>query len=209
MKKLIKYYIMSFVFILLLIPNLTISSFYFNKIYTIENLIIDKKTSVAIVFGAGVIKKNPSAIFEDRLLVAKNLYDKNIISKILISGDNSKPNYNEPLTGKNFLLKNNVKEKDIILDFAGLRTYDTCVRANKIWDIEKAYLITQKFHLSRALFICNNTNVKSVGVSASLRSYKDHYKNIVRETLAQQKAFYEVYFFPHNPKFLGKKESLE
>lgn len=209
MRKSIKYYIMSLIFILLIIPNLTISGFYFNKIYTTENLAIDKEKSIAIVFGAGVVNKNPSAIFEDRLMVAKNLYDRNIVSKILISGDNSKVNYNEPLIGKNFLLEKNIDDDDIILDFAGFRTYDSCLRSNKIWDVKKAYLVTQSFHLSRALFICNNNNIESVGVSASLRPYKDHYKNIIRETLAQQKAFYEVLFFPHQPKFLGEKESID
>ncbi len=210
-------------FILLLIsaviisPNIYILYFSYFKIYTLESVslqyslpekYIPEDISVAIVFGAGVLRSGPSDIFANRLDVAFHLYEMKRIEKILISGDNAKNNYNEPESGKKYLIEKGVKKSDIVLDYAGFRTYDTCVRANKIWNIQKAFLVTQKFHLFRAIFTCEKNGITSLGVSSSLQSYRSHWKNVFRETLAQQKSFYEVLFFPHNPKFLGEKEEL-
>ena len=178
------------------------------KIHSLPEKFIDDDVHIAIVFGAAAWKTGPSDVFKDRLLVASKLYTSGQINTIVISGDNSKENYNEPESGKKYLLWRGVAEKDIVLDYAGFRTYDTCVRANKIWGIEKAILITQQFHLSRAIFTCEKNGIESYGVSSSLQVYRNHWKNLLRETLAQQKAFYEVLFFPHDPKFLGEKEEL-
>ncbi len=166
------------------------------------------ETNVAIVFGAAAWNSGPSDIFAERLTVAQKLYEAGDITKILISGDNGKSQYNEPETGKKYLIKKGVKPEDIVLDYAGFRTYDTCARASKIWDIKNAYLVTQEFHLSRAIFTCEQFGISSIGVSASNTTYRNHWKNLLRETLAQQKAFYEIFFFRHDPKFLGEKEIL-
>ena len=78
----------------------------------------------------------------------------------------------------------------------------------KIFGVEEAYLITQEFHLPRALFLCEHFGIKSQGISASLQDYTGTLKNFIREMLAHQKAFYEIYLFPHEPKHLGKKEFI-
>ncbi len=166
----------------------------------------DKK--VAIVFGAAARGGYPSDIYADRLRVAAELYFQQKIQKILISGDNRVDDYNEPQAGKSFLQAKGVPESDIILDYAGLRTHDTCVRAKKIFGVNEAYLVTQEFHLPRALFLCEHFGIQSHGVSASLQGYRGTLTNLIRESLAHQKAFYEVYFFPHDPKHLGKKEFI-
>ncbi len=163
---------------------------------------------VAIVFGAAVWKTGPSDVFAERLMVAQKLYESGSVTKILISGDNGKLQYNEPETGKKYLIEKGVKEEDIVLDYAGFRTYDTCARATKIWNIKKAYLITQKFHLPRAIFTCEAFGISSVGVYSHLKEGQYFWNNIQREILAQQKAFYEVLFFEHDPKFLGEEEEL-
>ncbi|HIQ57711.1 TPA: YdcF family protein [Candidatus Gracilibacteria bacterium] len=166
------------------------------------------ETDVAIVFGAAAWKNGPSDAFADRLKIAQKLYESRNIKKILISGDNGKLQYNEPETGKKYLIEKGVKSEDIVLDYAGFRTYDTCARASKIWNIKNAYLVTQEFHLSRAIFTCEQFGISAIGVSASTQVYKNHWKNLFRETLAQQKAFYEVLLFKHDPKFLGNIEQL-
>lgn len=212
-----KKFLLFILFIIAIFPNFYILNFSYFKIHTLESVYIQhslpevyipEDISVAIVFGAAAWEKGPSDVFADRLKVAYDLYVNKKVTKILISGDNSKENYNEPESGKKYLLWKGVKESDIVLDYAGFRTYDTCVRANKIWRIEKAFLITQQFHLPRAIFTCRENGIESLGVSASLQPYRNHWKNIFRETLAQQKAFYEVLFFPHDPKFLGEVEEL-
>ncbi len=163
---------------------------------------------IAIVFGAAAWGDRPSHVFEDRLQVAADLYHAHKIQKILVSGDNGHEDYNEPQAGKKFLLSQDIPEEDIVLDYAGFRTYDTCVRAKKIFGINDAYLVTQGFHLPRAVFLCEQFGIHSQGVSATLRPYRGDIKNYIRETLAQQKAFYETYIFRHDPKFLGKEEHI-
>lgn len=204
--------------LLLLIPPIFIWWTTHLHVYSVESIQqthsfdgrdIPENIEVGIVFGAAAWSTGPSDVFADRLAVAAKLYHAGVIQKILISGDNSKENYNEPETGKRYLIRDfAIPEDDISLDYAGFRTYDTCVRAHKIWDIDKAVLITQGFHLPRAIFTCQYNGIESVGVSASLQPYLGNIKNLIRESFAQQKAFYEVLFFPHDPKFLGDKESL-
>ncbi len=197
---------------ILLFPNIYILINGYKNIYTLSDKEIVfhnfNTTDVAIVFGAAAWKSGPSDVFADRLKIAQKLYESGSIKKILISGDNGKLQYNEPETGKNFLIKKGVNAEDIVLDYAGFRTYDTCARASKIWNIKKAYLITQEFHLSRSVFTCEQFGIESIGVSSSLQNYRNHWKNLLRETFAQQKAFYEILFFRHDPKFLGNSEKL-
>jgi len=194
--------ILVFLVIVFLIPNICIMWKSFEKTSEIS----EKK--VAIVFGAAARFGKPSDIFADRLRVAERLYKQKKIQKILISGDNKTHDYNEPQAGKTFLIAHEIPKNDIILDYAGFRTYDTCMRAKKIFGVDEAYLVTQQFHLPRAIFLCEHFGIKSKGVSASLQNYRGMMKNLLRETLAQQKAFYEVYLFSHPPKFLGKEEFI-
>ena len=120
------------------------------KIYSIDSYIPPAK--VALVFGAAVNKDGyPSDALEDRLLTAAALYSSGTVEKILVSGDNiTDEYYNEPEAMKNFLLSLGVPEEVIKEDFAGARTYDSCIRAKEIWGIEQAILVTQEFHLPRS-----------------------------------------------------------
>ncbi len=167
------------------------------------------KAPVAIVFGAAVYSSGPSPIFSDRLTVAANLYKSGMVQRILVSGDNSEEYYNEPKAGKEFLLKKGIKEGDIILDYAGFRSYDTCIRAYKIFGVEEALLVSQEFHLPRVVFLCSHSGIKSTGISADMRAYSNMYKNYFREYLATQLGFYQVLWGDYEPKFLGKEEPID
>ena len=90
-----------------------------------------------------------------------------------MSGDNRFIDYNEPGAMQAFALELGIPEEDIVLDYAGRRTYDTCYRAGEIFQLETAILVTQEFHLPRALYICNVLDIKAVGVSADVRTYRD------------------------------------
>ena len=197
---------------LFFLPNLYFFLSSYSSIYSlteIEETETELNASVAIVFGAKVYSFGPSHAFSDRLSTAAELYEKGIVEKILISGDNGRDSYNEPESGMFFLTGTfNIPEGDIVLDYAGFRTYDTCVRAQKIWGIDSAILVTQAFHIPRAVFTCTVSGIESVGVKAVEYSYDRYWKNTLREFLAQQKAFYEVLFFPHDPKFLGETQEI-
>ncbi len=211
-KKRVLYFFLCIFFFVLFTPSVFLFLNAFGKIFEKEEISLfssegnDKK--VILVFGAGILGKNPSTIFSDRLIVASELYFSKKAKKILLSGDNSYQYYNEPESGKNFLKNLGIPPEDIILDYAGFRTHDSCARAKKIFGVSNAYLVTQKFHLPRAIFYCEQFGIKSIGVSSSLHSYQGTFKNYFRESLAHQNAFYEIFFFPHDPKFLGAEEFI-
>ncbi|QQR55343.1 YdcF family protein [Candidatus Peregrinibacteria bacterium] len=141
-----------------------------DKIFTVEQI---TEQPVAIVFGAGIGKNGgPSDALYDRLTVASQLYKAGKVSSILVSGDNSTEDYNEPEVMKNTLINAfAIPPNAITQDFAGRRTYDTCIRAKTLFGVEKAILVTQEFHLPRALYTCNSLGIESSGVSASLQPY--------------------------------------
>lgn len=153
---------------------------------------------VAIVFGAGLSEygQQPSAVLEDRILTAVELYNQGTIQKIIMSGDNRFEDYNEPQVMINFAREQGVRQNDLQADYAGRRTYDTCYRAKAVFGVHEAILITQEFHLSRALYTCNSLGVKSVGVVADRRLYEGIEFFQLRDTLALTKSFFDLYVSP-------------
>jgi SanA protein len=135
---------------------------------------VDQEPSarVAIVFGAGLQRDgSPSPVLRDRVEAAVQLYQAGKVEKLLMSGDNRFIDYNEPGAMRAFAVGLGVPEEDIVLDYAGRRTYDTCYRAKYIFQVNEAILVTQSYHLPRALFICSGVGIDAVGVSADLRTY--------------------------------------
>lgn len=170
-----------------------------NRIYTPETV---PYHPVAIVFGAGLTASGtPSDVLKDRLNVAADLYFSDRVDQILVSGDNPVDTYSEPDAMKDYLIQSGVAEADIVADYAGRRTYDTCARAQEIWDLDAAILISQGYHLPRAIFTCRKLGVESVGVSSSLQSYVYQEKYEFREILAIYKAVLDVYLL--KPDFIG------
>jgi SanA protein len=122
---------------------------------------------VAIVFGAQVKKDGtPSVVLRDRVETAVALYKIGKVEKLLMSGDNRFVDYNEPEAMRRYAMALGMPEADIVLDYAGRRTYDTCFRAKEIFGVGSAVLVTQRFHLPRALFLCNAFGIDAVGVEA-------------------------------------------
>jgi SanA protein len=142
---------------------------------------------VAIVFGAGLWRDGtPTPVLRDRVQTAANLYFDSKVEKLLMSGDNRTLDYNEPESMRQYALSLGVPDGAIVLDYAGRRTYDTCYRARDIFGVKSAILVTQGFHLPRALFLCNMLGVDGVGVPADLQYYRKASRAIweFREVLA-------------------------
>lgn len=171
-----------------------------NKIYALDKV---PEQEVAIVFGAGLKKDGtPSDALKDRLTVAAELYQAGSIQKILVSGDNRFENYNEPDVMSAYLQTQfGIPAEAIAEDYAGRRTYDTCIRAKTIWNVDAAILITQDFHLPRALYTCESLGIDSVGVSASLQPYLFQKWYHQRETLATLKMLWDLYLW--NPFYVS------
>ena len=159
--------------------------------------------NVAIVFGAGLTANDqPSDVLYDRLRVASELFHQGKVTTLLVSGDNRFEDHNEPEVMKKSLVDDfSVPEGAIVADYAGRRTYDTCIRAKTIWGVDRAVLVSQGFHLYRAIWTCEHMGIESSGISASLRPYIFGTQYKVREVLAIYKAFSDVYFL--SPAYIG------
>jgi SanA protein len=192
--------------LLMIAPRLITGIYTANRIYKEQDA---PRERVAIIFGAGLRRDGtPTAMLRDRVLTGADLYFSGKVEKLLMSGDNRFVNYNEPESMRQFALSVGVPEDAIVLDYAGRRTYDTCFRARAIFGIQHAVLITQKFHLPRAIFLCNTLGMNTIGVEAS-NCYWNGSPFVwdVREQLATIVAFLDLYVSNPSP-VLGRPEPL-
>ena len=191
----------------LTLPRLVTGLYSRSRIFTEADIPAKR---AAIVFGAGLWRDgSPTPVLRDRVITAANLYLDGKVEKILMSGDNSVVEYNEPFAMRDFALSLGVPEDDIVLDYAGRRTYDTCYRAKAIFGLTEAILVTQSFHITRAIYICNQLGVAALGVSAENQVYRRSsliYWNI-RESLATIAAFWDVHI-GHPVPVLGDHEPI-
>lgn len=151
---------------------------------------------VAVVFGAGLTRDgSPSQVLRDRVATAVDLYNAGKVEKLLMSGDNRFDNYNEPAAMRDYAVRLGMPEADIVLDYAGRRTYDTCYRAKAIFGVQQALLVTQAFHLPRAIFTCDALGLDAQGVIADRRAYRRGPMNYwkLREIPATAVAAWEVW----------------
>ena len=165
---------------------------------------------VAIVFGAGLWRDGtPTPVLRDRVQIAANLYFEGKVEKLLMSGDNRFVDYNEPESMRQYALSLGVPDEAIVLDYAGRRTYDTCYRARDIFRVDSAILVTQGFHLPRALFLCNMLGVDGVGVPADIQYYRKISRAIwgFREALATLDAINDIFYKRPLP-VLGNPEPI-
>jgi SanA protein len=161
---------------------------------------------VAIVFGASVWRSGqPSPVLKDRVETAVDLYKAGKVQKLLLSGDNRTVDYNEPAAMRQAAMQKGVPEQAIVLDYAGRRTYDTCFRARRIFEVKRAILVTQEFHLPRAIYLCQAFGIDSIGVTAEPNDYGA--VNLwwkLRETAASAAAWYDVNI-SHPTPVLGER----
>ena len=156
-----------------------------------------------LVLGAGVYRNGePSQVLKDRLINAKELYKSRKIARILLSGDHGQTNYDEVNNMRLWLTKQDVPDSVIFLDHAGFNTYSSIVRAKKVFLVDDVIIVTQRFHLYRAVFIARCFGLRAYGFSANLSKYKKADQFKIREYFALLKAGLEVLFRPQ-PKYLG------
>jgi SanA protein len=188
--------------------NLRVGSYSGGKIYrTVED--VPNEPRIAIVLGAKVWDDGSlSHALLDRVATAVDLYKAGKAKKLLMSGDNPTPEYDEPTAMKRYAMELGVPESDIVLDFAGRRTYDTCYRAKEIFEVKKAIIVSQEFHLPRSIYLCQNMEVDSIGIVANRRRYLGERYWAFREFFSVFSAWFEMNFVPFEP-IKGKKEPIE
>ena len=157
-----------------------------------------------IVLGAAVWGDKPSPMLEDRLLEGIELYQKGVSKKIIMSGDHGQNEYDEVNIMKQFAIEKGIPSEDIFMDHAGFSTYDSIYRAKEIFGAKKIIIVTQEYHLYRALHIANRLGIEAYGVGADPRQYVGAFNREVREILARNKDFVKCIIKP-NPKYLGDK----
>lgn len=207
-KKTGKLIFLIFLFILILViwsnyeVNKESNGFIYQDINQIPN------AEVALILGASVKpNKEMSDIFRDRVDTAIKLYENKKVSKIIVSGDHGKKYYDEVEAAKKYLLEKEIPPDDIFLDHAGFDTYDSLYRAKYIFNAQSMIVVTQNFHLPRAMFIAKKLGHNAYGFSADLHSYSGAEKMFIREIFADVKAYFDI-LLDEKPQFLGPKINL-
>ena len=190
MKKIFKY-ILIVLIVIILVP--VIINFY--VILSTKNRIVSGDSELLtdidyiVILVAGIRRGKPSPMLEDRLKTGISLYNNDISNKILITGDHMNDDYDEVTVMKNYLLEHGIPEEDIITDNYGISTYDSIYRVKNVYKSNKVVIVSQRYHLYRALFLSDNLDLKSYGVEADLRYYYGQWYREIREILARNKDF--------------------
>lgn len=153
--------------------------------------------SVAIVFGAGIRSDGrPTRVLEDRVRTATELYHAGSVDQILLSGATQRNDHHETDAMLELALQLDVPRENLWLDYEGTRTFETCARASALWSIKDAILVTQRFHLPRALLICDGMGMDAVGVAADRRTYSRSSMTFwqLREIPATLRALWDLNF---------------
>lgn len=174
-----------------------------------SNYIVDltdvPETDAILVLGAYVLPNGiVSTMLNDRLSVGYELYEQGKARKIIVSGDHGQKDYDEVNAMKSFLKEKGVLGQDIFMDHAGFSTYESIYRARDIFKVQKVTIVTQKYHLMRAVFIARELGLEAYGVASDRHDYGQvMVKYQMREMVARNKDFLWVKVFKPEPKFLG------
>ena len=169
-----------------------------NNIITIEEAKNLDDIDCILVLGAGVYENKPRPMLEDRILTGIDLYNNGVAKKIIMSGDHGQEDYDEVNVMKNYAVEKGINSSDIFMDHAGFSTYDSIYRLKEIFEVDKVVIVTQEYHLYRALYIAKNLGIEAYGVSSNLRDYPGQLKREVREILARDKDLVKVIFKPQS-----------
>jgi len=191
-------------FLLILLINHRVNKIAEGKLFTDIRSVPEK--DVAVVLGTSRYLTNgyENEFFKKRIDAAAELYLNGKVKKILVSGDNSIRSYNEPRDMRNALIERGVCAEDIVLDYAGFRTYDSMVRAKEVFGLNSFIVVSQEFHCERAIYIARSKDMLVTGYIAAdpiTRSTKTY----LREYPARVNAFLDCYILKTKPHFLGEK----
>ena len=202
MKKVFKYLL---IVVLVLIVILLGINYYVKE--STKKRIIDDYNNLSdidaiIILGAGVRNNRPSLMLEDRLQKGLELYNNNVSGKIIVSGDHGSDDYDEVNIMKSYIICNGVPTSNVFMDHAGFSTYDSIYRTKEIFMTKKVVIVSQEYHLYRALYIADKLRLEAYGVKAEPKEYYgDNYREL-REIIARIKDFFKVIIKP-KPTFLG------
>ena len=209
MKKKLKKIIIIFLIVIITVAIIVLGINAYVKVSTKNQIIRNNDYSnlqdidCIVVLGAGVWGENPSPMLEDRLLEGIKLYENNVAPKIIMTGDHGREEYDEVNVMKKFAMDKGVPSGDVFMDHAGFSTYESLYRAKEIFEADKVVIVTQEYHLYRALHIANELGIEAYGVASDPRQYVGATYREIREILARNKDFVQCIFKPE-PTYLGE-----
>lgn len=162
-----------------------------------------KDADCILILGAGIWGDKPSPMLQDRLDEGIKLYKEGIASKIIMSGDHGREEYDEVNIMKEYAIEQGVSSEDIFMDHAGFSTYESIYRAKEIFDADNIVIVTQEYHLYRALYIADKLDINAYGVNSDPRKYSGQTFRELREILARNKDFVNCILKPE-PTYLGE-----
>lgn len=178
------------------------------QILTIDDL-GDFDPDCVLVLGAGVWNGNvASPMLQDRLDKAIQISKAGIETTLLMSGDHGQDDYDEVNVMKKYAIDHGLVSSDIFMDHAGFSTYESIIRAKKVFGVKKVIIVSQKEHLPRALYIANALGLEAIGVASDPKDYSSQWSSDIREYLARTKEFFYVMINP-KPTYLGDPISLD
>lgn len=193
----------------LLVLNLTVVGTAKNQIVEVDSMLASEQPfDCILVLGAGVwADGSPSHMLEDRLLVATDLYFLEASDRILMSGDHMQRDYDEVGVMKRQVVEAGIPSEAVFLDHAGLSTYESIWRAKEIYGAERVLIVTQTYHLYRAIYIAEQLGMTAYGVSADLRPYRSQLSRELREVAARSKDLLFAKLQP-TPTYVGEEVDL-
>jgi len=200
-------YLLLLVLLFVITANFIISKNTHNSTYNDRDKIPHNKVGLVLGTGQYLVDGRPNLYFIYRVNATVELFQKGKIDFILISGDNSKKDYNEPEAFKTELIRKGIPKEKIFLDFAGFRTLDSVIRAKKVFGLTAVTIISQQFHNERAIYIAKHNGISAIGYNAKDVGGRFGLKVKLREYLARTKMFLDI-LFNVKPKYLGKKITI-
>jgi SanA protein len=172
------------------------------------NQINDHKVGLVLGTSEKKVGGGDNPFFVNRIEAATKLYEVGKIKKILVSGDNAEVSYNEPKAMQKALLEKGIPKDDIVLDYAGFRTLDSVIRARDVFGQNDLIIISQEFHIKRAVYIARTLGIDAQGFVAKGVPLEFNIRTQIREVLARTQAWTDVHILNRQPKFLGEKEEI-
>lgn len=180
-----------------------------SKVMSVDEAAALSDVDCIIVLGASVKPdKTPSNMLYDRIMTGVSLYKAGASGNIIMSGDHGSYDYNEVGTMKAYAIDAGVPSQSIFMDHAGFSTYESIYRAKEIFGADKIIIVSQEYHLYRAIYLAQALGMEAYGVPADLRNYSGQYKREIREILARNKDFIMAMTKPL-PTYLGESISLD
>ena len=200
--------IIKYILLIIIVIAVIVLSINFHVIQSTKNQVNIEKDKLSdieciLILGAGIRNEKPSPMLEDRLNEGIKLYKEGIAPKIIMSGDHGRKDYDEVNIMKEYAIDQGVPSEDIFMDHAGFSTYESIYRAKEIFNVNKIVVVTQKYHLHRALYIANKLGVEAYGVNSDPRRYVGAAYRETREILAKNKDFLKCIIKP-KPTYLGE-----